>query len=350
MVTGAISSHEPKVESKFSEGVQLQDRYNRQKIIPDWDQESLSDAHVLVLGVGALGSYLSVNLALAGVGNLHLVDFDTIEISNLNRQMLFTEENLKQNKAEVAAQKLKVLNPDIEIFSYPHAMEKLPSEVVKKITVIACCLDNYEGRRWANSLAIRENIPMVTAGMYAMMGDVQTIIPYKTACFECQTLLTPDKLQQACSPVGEEREIELKPPPPLPSVSTTSSIIAGIQSQEVLKLILGIGTPISNYLTYDTLTNNFIHLPLQRKEVECPMCGSIYKSEKQTVLARRGELTKDFRYRIALSLGLAQPLIMNRGKFLNDEDPLELDEGAKVFVSDERLAKPLILILNYEKD
>ena len=323
-------------------------RYNRQEIIPDWDQDSLSEAHILILGIGALGSYLSVNLALAGAGNLHLVDFDTIELSNLNRQLLFTEENIKENKATVAAKKLKLLNPEINIYSYPYAMDKLPKEVIEKITIIACCLDNYEGRRWANSLAVRENIPMVTAGMFAMMGDVQTIIPYKSPCFECQTLLTPDKLQQACSPIGEERKVKVeKPPPPLPSVSTTSSIIAGIQSQEILKLILKIGEPIGNYFTLDTLTNNYLMIPLQRKHHDCPMCGSIYKSEKQTVLGNKGETIREFKYRIALSLGLADPLLMTKGKFLQDDEKLSLKADSKIFISDERLAKPLILILKY---
>ena len=85
-------------------------RYHRQNLIPDWDQRTLVEAKVLILGIGAIGSYLATNLTLAGVGHLILVDFDTIEMSNLNRQLLFQEEDIGENKATTALKRLKKLS------------------------------------------------------------------------------------------------------------------------------------------------------------------------------------------------------------------------------------------------
>ena len=80
----------------------IDERYNRQNLIPDWDQSKITNSKIIILGVGATGSYVASNLAMTGVGEIVLVDFDTIELTNLNRQLLFTEADIKQNKAETA--------------------------------------------------------------------------------------------------------------------------------------------------------------------------------------------------------------------------------------------------------
>ncbi|MHA1127250.1 MAG: HesA/MoeB/ThiF family protein, partial [Candidatus Heimdallarchaeota archaeon] len=100
-------------------------RYDRQMRIDGWDQEKLADATVLIAGVGALGSFIGANLALSGVGRLILVDMDTIETSNLNRQFLYRKKDVRKYKANVAAKRLRELNPDIEIISLPKKLEDI---------------------------------------------------------------------------------------------------------------------------------------------------------------------------------------------------------------------------------
>lgn len=325
----------------------MSNRYNRQTIIPEWNQENIKSAKVLILGVGAIGSYLVTNLALAGIGKFILVDYDTIEISNLNRQLLFTEADIGRLKVEVAKEKLQLLNPDVEIVTFDKRMEDLPHSLSSGNTIIACCLDTFLGRRWANSLAIREKIPMVTGGMYAFLGNIQTIIPYETPCFECQPLISAEKLSQACTPLGEERKkLNLdKPMPKIPSVSTLSSIISGLMSQEILKIIMQVGTPIINYLFIDGLHGNITVIPLNRND-NCPICGKNYKLMKATAMIFRGEQTSDFLQRVALTFGLKDPEAMLRGKILDKTSVLICNEGDTVYIRDDRLATPIALSLS----
>jgi len=324
-------------------------RYSRQELIPEWKQTSISESTVLVLGVGATGSYVAANLAMSGVGKLILVDYDTIELSNLNRQLLFRQADIGENKAEIAAQRLQEINPEIEIVAFPKKMQELPKNLKSEIDLIACCLDTFRGRRWANSLALNEKKPMVNGGMYAFLGDVQTILPYETACFECQPLVSQEKLAQACTPLGEARKdmADEKEEVTLPSVATLSSIIGGLMSQEVLKLLMEVGNPLKNYLFYDGLSNSFTELELHRND-NCPICGRTNNVEKMTALAFRGERVGEFRDRIALAFGLADPQLMLKGKFLDDDTLMDGGSGDTIYAIDERLAAPISVEINYK--
>jgi hypothetical protein len=189
---------------------------------------------------------------------------------------------------------------------------------------------------------------MVNGGMYAFMGDVQTIIPYESACFECQPLVSQEKLSQACSPLGKARKKDRpdKEEVTLPSVSTLSSIIAGLMSQEIIKGILSIGHPLSNYLFYDGLSNTFTTIELSRNP-SCPICGMDSKMSKIEALAFAKETVGEFKQRIALAFGMADPQLMLRGKFLKEEDELMCNEGDTIFAIDERLAKPLKISITF---
>ncbi|OLS25722.1 MAG: Molybdopterin-synthase adenylyltransferase [Candidatus Heimdallarchaeota archaeon LC_2] len=325
-------------------------RYHRQSLIPDWDQQKLKNAKVIILGIGALGSYVATNLTLAGVGSLILVDFDTIETSNLNRQLLFVNDDVGKNKAEIAAQKLKKLNEDIDIIPFGKSMEELPNSLISGTSLLLSCLDTFPGRRWANSLAIREKVPMITGGMYAFIGQIQTIIPYKTPCFECQPLIPEEKLAQACSPLGEKRKElrEEKEEPSLPAVSTVSSIIGGLMSQECLKLLLEIGVPLNNYMVYDGLNNNYTTIELSKNK-NCPICGDNYKLKSAILLIFKDDNLTSVKNRIAYAFGLADPKLMIKGKFLSDDHKINWDNKTIIFVLDDRLALPLSLKVKFEK-
>ena len=326
------------------------ERYNRQSIIPDWDQSKLNSAKVLILGIGATGSYVATNLALTGVGELILVDFDTIEESNLNRQLLFRNQDIGKNKAVVAGERLQELNPVIKISVHSKNMESLPRKFTRGLTLIASCLDNFPGRRWANSLALREKVPMVSGGMYAFLGNVQTVLPYESPCFECQPLITQDKLSQACTPLGEARKdmVEEKEEVKLPSISPISSIIGGLMTQEIIKLLISVGKPINNYLFYDGLHNAFTELELSRNP-NCPICGEKYKLKEAEVVAFKGEKVSEFKNRIAFAFGMADPMITLRGKILSPDDTMKCKTGDKILVLDERLAAPIALKIRFKR-
>ncbi len=328
-------------------------RYDRQIRIDGWDQEKLQDATAFIAGIGALGSFISTNLALSGIGNLILCDMDTIEVSNLNRQLLFHKREVRKYKSEVATKKLRRMNPDIDVVSLPMKLENVKRSHYEKADVIIAGLDSFDARRWLNSLAVDLKKPLFSGGMYGLMGHVQRIIPYETPCFECQPLIPQEKLSQACSPIGEKRKhIPKKKEAPMPAVATISMIIGAILSQEALKHIMNLGVPLNNYLFYDGMTNTTTVLHLERK-FNCPVCGGYYDLDEATLTVEDGETVAELLTRIAYAFGLAEPKIMLKGIILDSAMVISkknLKDGSKLFVMDDRLAKPLKLIIQKHKD
>ncbi|UCE72812.1 MAG: ThiF family adenylyltransferase, partial [Methanomassiliicoccales archaeon] len=171
---------------------------------------------MLIVGIGALGCEIAKNLALVGVGNLTLVDMDTIEISNLSRQMLFSEEDKGKPKVEVAKKKLEGLNPDVNITAYAKKFQELPMSVLKNSHVIAGGLDSFKARFALNRLAYELGIPYVDGAATGFKGNVQVIIPEggsiekETPCLRCFFPIPPadEKVYVACSIPGEPRSRE----------------------------------------------------------------------------------------------------------------------------------------------
>ncbi|MHA1220451.1 MAG: HesA/MoeB/ThiF family protein [Candidatus Heimdallarchaeota archaeon] len=328
-------------------------KYDRQMRIDGWKQENLEKATVFIAGVGALGSFIATNLALSGVGKIILCDMDTVELTNLNRQLLFRKRDVRKYKSEVAAKALRKINPDIEIISLPMRLESVKRSYYEESDIIVAGLDTFDVRRWLNSLAVDLKKPLISGGMYGLMGQVQRIIPYETPCFECQPLIPQEKLSQACSPVGEKRKhLKKKPEAPMPAVATMSMIIGGIISQEALKIIMGLGTPLNNYMFYDGMSNTTTVITLERK-FNCPVCGEFYELEEAKLTIEDGETIGDVLTRIAYAFGLAEPKVMLRGVILATDLVItkkNLKKGDKLFVMDDRLAKPLKILIQKHKD
>ena len=330
-----------------------EDRYSRQQLIPGWDQKKLEKSTVILVGIGAIGSYVATILVSSGIGKLIIIEYDTIEVSNLNRQLLYQDEDVGKPKAEIAAKKLKVINPKIDVDYINTMMEEVPVSTYEEADVIIGCLDTFIGRRWINSMAVRVGKPLILGGMFAFLGDVQVIIPEVTPCFECQPLVPDEELAQACTPFGEERlkdreEIELEPP--LPAVATLSSIIGGFMAQEALKIILNLGPYIDNYLFYDGLNNATTIIPLAKTE-ECPTCGEMYELEQIEFVVNPKETVKDLTLRLALTYGLEKPDIMVQGKFLEADKQIEktnLSKKAVAFILDKNLAKPIKIVIQVQ--
>lgn len=151
--------------------------YARQQLIDGWDQETLEKACLMIVGVGALGCEIAKDFALMGIGKLILVDLDTIETSNLSRQMLFKPGDEGHPKAEVAAERLKEMNPFLEVDFYFEKLQKLPMSVYEESDVVIAALDNFNARLDLNKICLRLKKPMIEGGTIGFEGHVQIVIP-----------------------------------------------------------------------------------------------------------------------------------------------------------------------------
>ncbi|MFX1454485.1 MAG: ThiF family adenylyltransferase [Promethearchaeota archaeon] len=151
--------------------------YARQQLIDGWDQEIISNGCIMIVGIGALGCEIAKDFALMGIGKLILIDLDTIETSNLSRQMLFRSGDEGRPKAEVAAERLKEMNPYVEIDFYFEKLQKLPMSVYEESDVVIAALDNFNARLDLNKICLRMKKPMVEGGTVGFEGHVQIVIP-----------------------------------------------------------------------------------------------------------------------------------------------------------------------------
>ena len=151
--------------------------YARQQLIDGWDQDIIDNGVIMIIGVGALGCEIAKDFALMGIGKLILVDLDTIETSNLSRQMLFKPGDEGRPKAEVAAEKLKEMNPYLKVDFYFEKLQKLPMSVYEESDVIVAALDNFNARLDLNKICLRLKKPMVEAGTVGFEGHCQIVIP-----------------------------------------------------------------------------------------------------------------------------------------------------------------------------
>jgi len=189
-------------------------RYARHLLLEGWDQEALGNSSVMVVGVGALGCEIAKNLALAGVGTIHLVDMDIIEMSNLSRQLLFRGSDRGRNKAAVAAEWVLRANPDVEVIPHEGKFQDLPMEVYDDIDLILGGLDSFEARFQLNELAWRLGRVYIDSAATGFKGNVQIIIPPgaenvgdRTACLKCFYPVPPadGAAEAACTVPGHAR-------------------------------------------------------------------------------------------------------------------------------------------------
>ncbi|KAJ2770316.1 NEDD8 activating enzyme, partial [Coemansia nantahalensis] len=164
-------------------------------------EDLLTKAKVLVIGAGGLGCEILKNLAMSGFRNIDVIDMDTIDVSNLNRQFLFRSKDVGRPKAEVAAEFIRQRSPDINIAAHYKRIQDMPEEFYLGLTLIVCGLDSVEARRWINAyvygLAERHGFegfkPIVDGGTEGLMGNMRVILPRHNACFECGLSMYPPK-------------------------------------------------------------------------------------------------------------------------------------------------------------
>ena len=301
-------------------------RYDRQILIENWDQEKIRDSSVVIIGLGALGTIAAASLAMAGVGHLILVDFDTIEFSNLNRQLLFHIEDVGKSKVSIGARELTIINPDLKVTTFDMKIQDVPSSDLESATVMIEGLDTFRDRRWVNSFIVENEVPLVSGGLFGFLGNLQVIIAHESACLECQSLIPEEELQKACTPFGDVRKKVREEPPKedekIPSVSSVSFVIGGLMAQETLKIILGL-PPLKEYLFWDAAAGVFTALELAKRS-DCFVCSSEYQLEAIPVRSAKDQTLTEFiaQLRYSFNFGDEMTLMVGTSVIKESQKPL----------------------------
>ena len=240
------------------------ERYSRQILLPTVGgkgQEKLLAAKVLIAGAGGLGSPIAAYLAGAGVGTLGIVDSDAVELNNLHRQIIFSTDDIGRKKAEVAAERLSRVNPDIKIKPYVMRLtSENVMEMIRDYDIIVDGTDNFPTRYLMNDACVLAKKPLIHGAFFRFEGQAMVIKPREGPCYRC---------------------LFSEPPPPgsVPScqeagvLGALSGVIGLIQATETLKLILGIGEPlVGKLIIFNALEMNFRRVKVPR-DPNCPVCG-----------------------------------------------------------------------------
>ncbi|MBI5036546.1 ThiF family adenylyltransferase [Candidatus Micrarchaeota archaeon] len=245
-----------------------EDRFDRQKRLPQWNQKAIEEQKVLMIGAGALGNEVLKLLLQLGVRNVRIVDFDTIIKANLNRCVFFTEKDAEGNafKSHVLAREAKKLYPQAEVTADTRSVEVLEENIWKGHTIVMGCLDNLGARLHTNSHAYG-NTPYIDGGTIGFLGKVQTVRA-PSSCVEC-SLSKRDyrQLWERYSCVGETLDII---DPKAPALPTTTAIIAAIQVNELVKIAHGLPCLEGRYLHYDGLKQETKLFEVAKRK-DCPV-------------------------------------------------------------------------------
>ena len=233
------------------------DRYGRLRLIPWWRQEKLAAARVLVVGAGALGNEVLKNLALLGVGIVHVIDLDTVEPSNLSRSVLFRLDDGGQSKAVVAANRAGEINPEVTFHAvHGDVITDLGLGLFAEVDVVIGCLDNREARLWVNRQCWKVSTPWVDAGIQEIQGVVKVFTPPDSACYEC-AMTERDyqllNLRYSCPLLRRDQILEGK----VPTAPTIAAMMAALEVQEALKLIHGMEVQAGSAFVFNGVTNQF---------------------------------------------------------------------------------------------
>jgi molybdopterin/thiamine biosynthesis adenylyltransferase len=256
------------------------DRWERQKRISWWDQELLKSANILVVGAGTLGNEVCKNLALLGVGNVTVIDYDIIEEVNLSRSALMRSEDKGKNKAAVIANRMKELYSDMTVTALnSDVVYEYGSANYNDFDVVLMTVDNLEARMYINRYCYMWNTPLIDGGLNGLVCTVQVILPPKTACYECtfskQDYMTI-KNRYSCD--GLRRDA---PEGKIAMVITSAAIGAGIMTQEAVKVLHGVEPTLAGKkAVIDGNTNEFEVLSVSKRE----NCLGHYELEPEEVV------------------------------------------------------------------
>ena len=236
------------------------ERYLRQIIIDDIQeegQEKLLRSSILIIGAGGLGSPTLYYTACAGIGKIGIVDFDTVSLSNLNRQILHTPADIGRKKVDSAYDKLQAMCPETEFVCYDEKLtEQNIAQILKGYDAVCDCVDNIPTRRTVNKACCELGIPVIESGVAGYEGYLLSILPGKTPCFHCV--------------YPEDPEIET----PIPILGATAGALGCMQALTCIRLLCG-QEPEPGLHTFSFLDMSAETIALKRNP-DCPICGHIH--------------------------------------------------------------------------
>lgn len=224
-------------------------------------QQRLADSSVLVVGAGGLGSPAALYLAAAGVGTIGLVDHDKVELSNLQRQILFGTDEIGRGKAVTARARLSALNPALRVVAHE---EKLVAGNIERIfrgyDVVIDGTDRLATRYLINDACVILGKPLVSAAIHRFEGQAMTYLPGRSPCYRCLYPESPEDLVPNCATAGV--------------LGVLPGVMGSLQATEAIKVLLGIGEPLAGrLLVYDALSLRFDEFRFARR-ADCAVCGS----------------------------------------------------------------------------
>lgn len=238
-------------------------RYSRQILLPEFDiagQERLRQSRALIVGLGGLGSPVAMYLAAAGVGRLTLVDFDTVDLSNLQRQIVHRTADIGRPKVESARDTLLALNPLIEVTTIPKALDEaeLLQQVEQADVVVDAC-DNLPTRLAINAACVRVGVPLVTGAAIRLEGQVLVWRPGgEGACYRC-LYRDAEVNTETCAQTGV--------------LAPVVGVIGSLQAMETIKVLSGLGEPLDGRLLLLDAARMEWRTLKARRWLECPVCG-----------------------------------------------------------------------------
>ncbi len=252
------------VDVPFAFSPEQRQRYSRHFLLPEVGEEGqrkLLEAKVLLLGAGGLGSPTALYLAAAGVGTLGIVDDDTVDVSNLQRQVIHKTSTVGVAKVDSAEAAIHDLNPDVEVVKYQTRLDASNiMEIIEGYDLIVDGVDNFPTRYLLNDASVRLKIPVVSAAILGFEGQLSIFAPYDGPCYRCLFPVPPPaELAPSCGANGV--------------LGVLPGTMGLLQATEVVKLIIGAGTPlIGRLLMYDALDATTTELKV-RRDPECPICS-----------------------------------------------------------------------------
>lgn len=243
-------------------------RYSRHLLLEEIDvagQEKLLHSHVLVIGAGGLGSAATPYLAAAGVGNITLLDHDQVELTNLQRQIMHTENSVGKSKVDSGKQFLEQLNSDVHIETIQaKATTSLLDELLPSVDVVLDCTDNFSTRHLINASCVKHQIPLVSGSALRFDGQLSVFDPRKVSspCYAC--IFSPDEQfeEVSCSSMG--------------IFSPLVGIIGAMQAAQALQVLIGFGEPlVGRMLLWNARTTQIDEFKVSRNP-ECPVCGKAH--------------------------------------------------------------------------
>ncbi len=242
-----------------------QERYNRQVVLPEIGiegQERICASRVLVVGAGGLGSSASMYLAAAGTGAIGIVDSDTVELSNLQRQISHHTPDLGRDKVISSTEKIQSINPDVRVV--PHKMQ-IDSEnilgLVREYDFVIEGTDNFPAKFLINDACVLAGIPFVHAGILRFLGQAMTVVPGRSSCYRCSFRHPPPPdAVSSCAQAG--------------ILGPMAGVLGSVQAAETLKYLTGVGKLLTDtLLAFDALNMSFQQVSLKARE-DCPVCGT----------------------------------------------------------------------------